>query len=184
LRNIQAMGHEIGLHLDPFDLVRRQGDLIAATAQAADELRGKGLTIEAATLHGDTRASIRARKLRSLDFFQDGAHISTWDSAPPEGDEALTEHFGRYTLAELKAKAGIRFLVETTFGFDGTMIEPIVPLYISDNTRALRISGPKRRRQKEHELEMFRISPTLARSMSKRMREQPFLALFHPQWYW
>ncbi|HEY1707277.1 MAG TPA: hypothetical protein VGG10_03360 [Rhizomicrobium sp.] len=182
LRNIQSMGHEIGLHLDPFDLVRRHGDLLAATAEAADDLRRRGLAIESATLHGDTRNSIRARKLRALDFFEEGAHVSTWDGAPPEGDETLTEHFGRYTLAELKEKTGIRFLVETTFGNDGTMIKPFVPLYLSDNTRSLRFSGPKRQRLRG--VEPFRITPAVARNTAMRLREQPFLALFHPQWYW
>lgn len=182
LRSIEKMGHEVGLHIDPFDLVRRHGDLLAGVAAAANELREKGLSVESATLHGDTRATIRARKLRALDFFEDGKHVSAWDGIAPVGDEQLVEHFGLYSLHELQARSGIRYLAETTFGNAGTMIRPFVPLYISDNTRVLRTSGGRKQRVRGDR--PFRISYVLARRIAGQMRQRPFLALFHPQWYW
>src|SRR6185369_3216254 len=75
LRSIEKMGHEVGLHIDPFDLVQRYGDLLAGVAAAANEFREKGLSVETATLHGDTSSAIRTRALRALDFFADGKHV-------------------------------------------------------------------------------------------------------------
>jgi hypothetical protein len=94
----------------------------------------------------------------------------------------LAEHLGRYSLRALQAATGIRYLAETTFGNAGTMIQPIVPLYISDNTRTLRTSGGRRQRLRGDQ--PFRISHVLARRMAAQMKQRPFLALFHPQWYW
>jgi hypothetical protein len=182
LRSLEKMGHEVGLHIDPFDLLRRHGDLLTGVTAAANEFRERGLSIETATLHGDTSAAIRTRKLRAMDFFEDGRHLSTWDGIPPAGDEQLAEHLGRYSLRDLQARSGIRYLAETTFGNAGSMIRPIVPLYISDNTRFLRTSGGRGQRVRSDR--PFRISYVLARRIAVQMKRRPFLALFHPQWFW
>ena len=54
---LAAMGHEIGLHLDPFHMIREYGDLYKGTADALADMRSRGLTIRAATTSAVSQAA-------------------------------------------------------------------------------------------------------------------------------
>ncbi|HWA03019.1 MAG TPA: hypothetical protein VG819_05755 [Rhizomicrobium sp.] len=182
LRALQDMGHEVGLHLDPFHLVRAHGDLDAGVSAALAELRGHGLSIRAATLHGDTAQHLRARSLFAFDFFGELRFRSTWDGKAPDGEAFLAEHVNRYSFSDLAREHGLRWFAEANFVADGRVLSAQPLAYLSDNRRTVALLNTG-----EGEIAdaaPFRISPEFAARAAGLLRSRPFLALFHPQWLW
>lgn len=179
LRALQDMGHEIGLHLDPFHIVREHGDLSRGIALALADMRARGLVIRSATLHGDTAPHLRARNLLAFDFFQETRFRSSWDGKAPEGEPFLAEHFHRYAFADLAREHGLRWFVETSFVADGEVLTS-QRAYLSDNNQTMLLTGPRR----ICDAAPFRISGAFTTSVAEVLRGTPFLALFHPQWIW
>jgi hypothetical protein len=182
LRDLGAMGHEVGLHLDPFDLIRKHGDLNAGVAAALEDMRGRGLTIRAATLHGDTSAHIRARSLFAFDFFRETGFRSTWDFKPPDGEPIFAEHVGRYSFEGLARDHGLRYFAEANFVADGTILSTQPLAYLSDNRRTMALLNTPG--GEINDAAPFRISDDFASRAADALKAQPFLALFHPQWMW
>jgi hypothetical protein len=186
LRAIADGGHEIGLHLDVFHLIRAHGDLYEGVGTAVEDFHKHGFAIRAATLHGDTRKHILERGLVREDFFEEDAALSKWDGQPPEGEAELVNHIRRYSYRELAARCGIKYLVEERFRHNGVLVSDAPLTYVTDNNRSLearnlpasagttRLVAPQ----------PFRIDERFARSVAGAVRTQPFLALFHPQWFW
>ena len=183
LRELTEMGHEVGLHLDPFDLIRKHGDLNTGVAAALADLRGRGLTIRAATLHGDTSAHIRARNLFAHDFFREMQFRSTWDRQPPVGEPVFVDHAGRYSLAEMARDHGLRYFAEANFTADGEVLTSQPLAYLSDNRRTMALLNVPDYGE-INDTVPFRISDEFASRAADALRTQPFLALFHPQWMW
>jgi len=183
LREAAAMGHEIGLHLDPFDLIRKHGDLNTGVAAALADLRGRGLTIRAATLHGDTSPHIRARSLFAHDFFSELQFRSTWDRQPPVGEPLFVDHVGRYSLAEMARDHGLHYFAEANFVAGGEVLSSQPLAYLSDNRRTMALLNVPGRGE-INDTAPFRISDDFAARAADALKAQPFLALFHPQWMW
>jgi len=183
LRAIADGGHEIGLHLDVFNLLRTFGNLYEGVAAAVDDFHKRGFAVRAATLHGDTRKHLLERGLVREDFFEEDAARSTWDGKPPVGEEYLTEHVRRYSYRTLAQEFGIVYLAEERFRRDGNLIGEAPLTYASDNSHSLQIRNLARGGLLAAP-ERFRIPPEFARTAAEALRAQPFLALFHPQWFW
>lgn len=187
LRAIEGEGHEIGLHLDVFNVIRNHGDLYRGLEILLEDFRRRGFEFRAATLHGDTRAHVIARGLRRLDFFAEDQPISRWDGKPPQGEEYLVDHIGRYSYGELATKFGIKYLSERVFRVDGKLLHDNSLLYASDNARALQILGVPDAQGAFEELtcpEKFRLPAAFTEQAIAKLKEGPFVALFHPQWFW
>lgn len=187
LRGIQNMGHEIGIHADPFCLIREAGNLHKGLQAAIEDLRARGLTIRAATLHGDTREHIKARQLQANDFFREKYRRSKWDGLPPEGEEELAKHTYIYSYRRIANQFGIDYFAEVNFQERGKLLTTEPMMYVSDNARAIRISSiPKDVRSREvvTAQKPFVIDADFIRDATDVLRQRPFLALFHPQWYW
>lgn len=186
LTEIAGLGHEIGLHADPFHLITTHNDLYEGLDAALSELRAKGLAIRSLTLHGDSRPHIKARKLQANDFFSDEFRKSKWDGLPPEGQESLVEHVRRYRHKKIYRKLGIEYIPDVNLVKHGKLITQAPMMYLSDNQRRIRIGNIEARIVKGRTLEapeMFRIEPDFAASAAKVLSQRPFIALFHPQWY-
>jgi hypothetical protein len=176
------MGHEIGLHLDPFHMVREYGDLYKGTEDALADMRGRGLAIRAATLHGDTAVHLRARKLFAHDFFAEMKFRSTWDGEPPSSEPMFAEHVGRYSFKTLAGQYGLRWFAEANFVADGEVLTSQPLAYLSDNRRTIALLNTPGGEINDDV--PFRISSTFADKAAEALKAQPFLALFHPQWLW
>jgi hypothetical protein len=187
LAAIRDMGHEIGLHLDVFNVLKEYGDLYKGLEILLEDFTRRGFPLRAATLHGDTRKHLTERGLRRLDFFIEDRAVTRWDGKPPEGEEYLVEHIGRYSYGELAARFGIRYLSERVFRVDGQVLGGHPLQYASDNARALQVLGVPDARGKYDELTCpapFRLPQSYTREAIARLKQSPFVALFHPQWFW
>jgi hypothetical protein len=187
LRQIRAMGHEIGIHADPFYLIRTAGDFHEGLRKALADFTQRGFAVRTATLHGDTREHIKARQLQANDFFGERYRRSKWDGIPPVGEEELAQHVHRYSHHYIADRLGIRFFSEVNFVRDGELLSERPMLYVSDNRRALRIGSIPESVAPFEELAAqvpFVIDRGFVEQAVAILRRCPFLALFHPQWYW
>ena len=186
LREIRDLGHEIGLHADPFHLITTHGDLYAGLEAALDEFAKHGFAMRALTLHGDSRAHIKARKLQANDFFVDGFRKSKWDGRPPEGQESLAEHVRQYKHRKLYRKLGIEYVADVNLVHKGELIVDSPMMYLSDNQRKLRIGHVEAKAVADRTVEapeLFTITPEFTSIATRALVRRPFLALFHPQWF-
>jgi hypothetical protein len=187
LRQIAEMDHEVGLHFDPFYLIRAHGDLYAGIGAAVAELKERGVKVQTASVHGDTRAHIKACGLQANDFFAEGYRQTKWNGQAPEGETFLAEHVKRYSQAKIAEDHGIRFFVEANFSHMGQLVGEDSPAYLSDNRRQLRVNNLPDEQGNNMLLlaapEPLRITPEFAREVATALKTRPFLALFHPQWY-
>ena len=186
LKEIRGLGHEVGLHVDPFHLITTHNDLYDGLGAALEDFGKRGFAIRAITLHGDSRPHIKARKLQANDFFADGFRKSKWDGVPPEGQEMLAEHVGRYKHRRLFRKCGIEYVADGNLVRNGELIVDAPIMYLSDNHRCMRIGNIDARIVKGRILESpdtFAITREFTAEAAKLLAKRPFLALFHPQWY-
>jgi len=186
LREIRDLGHEVGLHADPFHLITTHQDLYDGLEAALEDFRRHGFAMRTMTLHGDTRPHIKARKLQANDFFADEFRLSKWDGVPPEGQEMLAEHVHRYKHKKLFRKLGIEYVADVHLVEHGELIVRGSMMYLSDNHRRIRIGNiePKLVRGGIVEApDLFSIQPDFIASAARVLIQRPFLALFHPQWY-
>lgn len=181
LRNIEGMGHEVGLHLDPFHLIRAHGDLYLGLARALADMRAKGLALRSATLHGDTAAHLRARNFYAQDFFREFDYRRRFDGAPPEGEAELAAHAGRYSLEALARDHGLVYFAEACFVAGGQVLCRSAMPYLTDNSRTLSLLHAGEDLADERP---FRISEDFADKAARILSKRSFLALFHPQWFW
>ncbi|HVU22313.1 MAG TPA: hypothetical protein VHE09_16405, partial [Rhizomicrobium sp.] len=182
LRELAGMGHEIGLHLDPFHMIREYGDLYKGTEEALADMRGRGLTIRAATLHGDTAVHLRARKLFAYDFFTEMKFRSTWDGEPPSSEPVFAEHVGRYSFKTLAEQHGLRWFAEANFVADGAVISTQPLAYLTDNRKTMMVLNTPA--GDISDAAPFRVSEDFASRAAEALKDRSFLALFHPQWVW
>jgi hypothetical protein len=186
LGEIRDLGHEVGLHADPFHLITTHGDLYAGLEAALEDFAKHGFAIRAMTLHGDSRAHIKARKLQANDFFSDGFRKSKWDGLPPEGQESLAEHVRQYRHRKLFRKLGIEYVADVNLVHRGQLIVESPMMYLSDNQRKLRIGHVQAKAIADRTVEapeLFAITPDFTQKAAEILARRPFLALFHPQWY-
>jgi len=186
LKQIRDLGHEIGLHADPFHLITTHNDLYDGLSNALEDFEKHGFKLRAMTLHGDSRPHIKARKLQANDFFWDEFRKSKWDGVPPEGQEMLAEHVGQYKHKKLFRRCGIEYIADVNLVHEGRLIVETQMTYLSDNQRRLRIGhvvGASKAERTVEAPELFRITPEFTAQAAAVLAKRPFLALFHPQWY-
>ena len=186
LAEIRDLGHEIGLHADPFHLIATHDDLYAGLESALAEFRARGYPMRTMTLHGDSRAHIKARKLQANDFFADEFRKSKWDGIAPEGQEMLAEHVRQYKHRKLYRKLGIEYVADVNLVKKGKLIVRESMMYLSDNQRRLRIGHVPKRVVPSgifEASELFSIPPEFIAQAVEILVQRPFLALFHPQWF-
>ena len=186
LKSICDDGHAVGLHLDPFHLIRTFGDLYLGIEAALADFAKHGFTVRAATLHGDTSAHVGAVGMKAWDFFVEDAARRSWSGDAPDGEAFLADHVGRYSHVELATRFGIAHMAEAHYRHNGELVVPHAVPYLTDNARALQLHnvppdhGPRMIGMDRN----FTIPVEFARDVVPAVRGQAFLALFHPQWFW
>jgi hypothetical protein len=184
LREIQSLGHEVGLHADLFDLIANHGDLYKGLKASVEDMRARGLIIRAATVHGDTRRHIKAVGMQGNDFFKEGFRRSRWNGNPPAGQEFYAEHMRRYSHRKIAKECGLEYFAEVRFLRRGRLISKEQMLYLSDNHRALEIRNIPGRRKNDLTCEKeFGVTPQFTAAAIEALKMRPFLTLLHPQWY-
>jgi hypothetical protein len=186
LKEIRDLGHEIGLHADPFHLITTHNDLYDGIDAVLAEMTEHGFPMRVMTLHGDSRAHIKKHKLQANDFFADEFRKTRWDGIAPEGQEMLAEHVGQYKHKKLFRRCGIDYIADVNLVHQGRLIVRAPMMYLSDNQRRLRIGHVASNAKAERTMEapdLFRITPEFTAKAAKVLAQRPFLALFHPQWY-
>jgi hypothetical protein len=184
LHEIRDLGHEIGLHIDVYDLIRNYGDLHLGLEAVLEQMRRRGFTIRAATFHGDSSPHIKAQRLHANDFFMRSFRWSKWSGKPPAGEEFFAEHVGKYSRRKIWKEFGIEYFSELNFTRRGKRVSRSRLLYVSDNTRTLEISNVGKGVAKLSCAAQFRIDEDWIEKAVDMLAERPFMALMHPQWYW
>ncbi|MEI9932816.1 MAG: hypothetical protein WDM89_20340 [Rhizomicrobium sp.] len=182
LRELVSRGHEVGLHLDPFHMIREYGDLHAGIEAALADMHRRGLAIRAATLHGDTAVHLRARKLFAYDFFEEMKFRSTWDGEAPSSEPIFAEHVGRYSFKTLAEQFSLRWFAEANFVAGGEVLTSQPLAYLSDNRKTMMLLNTPGGDISDEV--PFHISDKFTARAAEALKTQPFLALFHPQWMW
>jgi hypothetical protein len=182
LREIVSLGHEVGLHADLFNLISTYGDLYKGLNEVLADMRGRGLTIRAASVHGDTRRHIKAVRLQGNDFFEEEFRRSKWTGNPPKGEEFFAKHVRRYSHAKIAEQCGLEYFAEVKFLHNGRTISDEHMLYMSDNRRALEIRNIPGGDNLVCDTP-FRITAEFTALAIDVLKRRPFLTLLHPQWY-
>jgi hypothetical protein len=183
LREIVGLGHEVGLHADLFNLISTYRDLYKGLGESLKDMRARGLTIRAATVHGDTRRHIKAVKLQGNDFFEEEFRRTKWTGDPPRGEEFYAQHVRRYSHGKIAQDYGLEYFAEVKFLHNGRQISDEQMLYLSDNRRSLEIRNIP---SSAHNLicdKPFTITPEFTALAIDVLKRRPFLTLLHPQWY-
>ncbi len=182
LREIAGSGSEVGIHIDPFYLIRTHGDLYKGLKIELRRFEDEGIAIRTATSHGDTRAHIKAHKLNANDFFKEERRKTLLDKRPPEGEEFIADHVGRYAYGRLARRHGIAYFAEPSFLHKGKRLNNKTIAYLSDNSHRIAVQNLRGTKRAAAD-EQFRIAAAFTREIVPRLEQQPFIALFHPQWY-
>lgn len=122
LREIEAMGHDIAVHLDLFELFREHGDIVRGANAVIDEMRAKGLSVRGANCHGNTRMW-QAYKIDQRVFFKEFYYeTSGWDPA-------WAPLVARWSWQDIKAE----YWADSAIAVQGQ--PPMTPPYlVSDNS--------------------------------------------------
>jgi hypothetical protein len=181
LREIESLGHEVGIHIDPFHLIATRQNLYTGLDAALQDFRSRGIEVRSATLHGDSRSHIKERKLQANDFFHDGVRKSKWDGKIPKGEAQLAPHIRAYSLLKLAEEFGLSYFPEVNFLRNGKRLTHRPITYLSDNQHAFALRTGSGER---HSLSApYRLDSEFLNELLSSLARQPFLALFHPQWY-
>jgi hypothetical protein len=183
LREICALGHEVGLHADLFNLIATYGDLYKGLDASLKDMRGHGLTIRAATVHGDTRRHIKAVRMQGNDFFEEEYRRSKWTGKPPKGEEFYADHVKRYSHRRIARDLGLEYFAEVKFLHNGQTLSDEQMLYLSDNRRSMEIRNIPGREKSLVCEKPFQITPEFTAQAIAALKLRPFLTLLHPQWY-
>lgn len=122
LRDIEAMGHDIAVHLDLFELYREHGDIVQGANAIIQEMRAKGLNIRGANCHGNTRMW-QAFQIDQRVFFKEFFYeTSGWDPA-------WSSLVSRWSWQDIQAE----FWADSAIAIQGQ--PPMTPPYlVSDNS--------------------------------------------------
>lgn len=93
MRRIQAMGHEVGLHIDPLHLIHdRHLPLRSAIVEIFNRFAAEGISFNIGNAHGNTKFNIRDRNGHSslFEFFEELGRQRDFPVLANLGDEAAT----------------------------------------------------------------------------------------------
>jgi hypothetical protein len=93
----------------------------------------------------------------------------------------------QYSHRRIARQFGIEYFAEVNFLKDGQLLNKEAMMYVSDNARAIRITSVPRALAATEQLsaqKVFTIDAGFIKEAVGVLKKRPFLALFHPQWYW
>jgi len=175
LREIQELGHQIGLHIDGFAMVEEFGDIYRGVEAARSLFRSHGIELKVANTHGNSSYQARLN-FETVSFFKELAErpgVEPWKCE----DEFWLRHYARYRLADMGFEVWADTLLWTRrLGLTRC------DYYVTDNsaclkagdlsTGAFEVIGPK-----------FMITRSLRRRMIRNIRKGSCIWLVHPQFF-
>jgi hypothetical protein len=170
LSRIRDMGHEIGLHIDGFDLVERFGDLGRGIEAARAAFGAHGFTLRVANTHGNSDHQAKF-DFETVNFFKELARPT------PCTDAFWMGHYARYSIAEL----GFRLWADTALWTAQTG-EFLLDYFVTDNSRAIN-AGRMRASSWELEGAHFELSAELRFRLADLVSDGSCLYLVHPQFF-
>jgi len=173
LREIQSLGHRLGLHVDVIDSILRRQDLYSDLTEILTRFSSEGLTLTHGNSHGNTR--FKSLGTRGLDFFSETVRPL---KAPADIDaegRTIFDHLGRYSLKELGDRFGIHYWVDSQIFQDGARLKPTT--YVTDNSRSVTIPVHKLSSKK------FELDESFVAESKRILSKTDSLILLHPQWH-
>ena len=174
LREIQAMGHEIGIHVDPFDSITRYGDLYVGIEKSVDEFRTNGLSVSVGNLHGNTKFSYT--NMTAFEMFAEYDVPRSIGAVPQFAD-----CYAKYSFAEISRRCGLKYWLDGRPMAEGVEVDKKTLIYVTDNTSRMTIWYSGRERQPESD--RFKLNPEFVAESIDCLRGVRSLLLLHPQFY-
>jgi hypothetical protein len=175
LREIQELGHQIGLHIDGFAMVEEFGDIYRGVEAARALFNGEGIEVRLANAHGNSTYQARFN-FETVSFYQELAErpgVEPWVC----NDAFWQGHYSRYRLAEMGFELWADTLIWTReHGLTRC------DYYVTDNSSSLKagdlstgafeVVGPR-----------FAIPKALKRRMIGHLTKGSCIWLIHPQFF-
>ncbi len=175
LREIQALGHEIGLHIDGFTMVEEFGDIYRGVEAARALFRTEGIELKLANAHGNSSYQSRFN-FETVSFYKELAErpgIVPWKCE----DEFWLQHYARYRLADM----GFELWADTLLWTPRHGLTRC-DYYVTDNSTSLK-AGDLSTGQFEVIGPKFKITASLKRRMIANISKGSCVWLIHPQFF-
>lgn len=170
LRQMQRLGHHLGLHVDGFLLVEEFGDLAAGIAATRQAFAAEGIELTVGNTHGNSQYQAKF-DFEPMNFYREVARPT------PCRDEFWMAHYARYSLADL----GFRCWADTAVWAPGSG-ERLLDYFVSDNSTGI-CAGESRKSEWDIVGEKWDLSPSHRRQVADLVRRGSCIYLIHPQFY-
>lgn len=174
LREIQDMGHVLGIHVDPFELIREHGDLMGALEICLAEFSEHGLEVSTGNCHGNT--TYRETGLEPSHFFRETNRGQRDGSDPPTSP--FTPHVSRYSLSVIADRLGLVHWFDSDPRERGEKVGDVA--YVSDNDSRITITGIPGGGARS---DRFTLSEAFVEESISLLGTMDSLFLIHPQFY-
>lgn len=170
LREIEAMGHDIAVHLDLFELFREHGNIVQGANAVIDEMRAKGLNIRGGNCHGNTRMW-QAYRIDQRIFFKEFLYeTSGWDPA-------WSSLLGRWSWQDIK----VDYWADSAIAVrDHSTMTP--PYLVSDNSGTFN-AGSTDAGTWEYVSRKYDIDPEFMAAAVPAISKGVCVYLVHPQYF-
>lgn len=173
LREIQAMGHEIGIHVDPFDLITKHADLYVGIEKSIDEFRANGLRISVGNLHGNTK--FLYTNVTPFEMFAEYGVQRSANAHP-----SFAQLSGKYSFLDIWKRCGLKYWLDGRPIAEGVEVDRKTIVYATDNTSRMTIwySG-----RGQPESDRFNLNPEFVAESIACLSSVRSMVLLHPQFY-
>lgn len=175
LKDIQAMGHQIGVHVDALALANGPSGLMNSLANFLSDLRAAGLSIRHGNAHGNSAMRKELGLSSDLVFSE-----ALTDARRAQLSPAALKYAGQASLKELSSKLGITGWLDTSLYLDGQRL-PHSKYMIGDNYRRLSLYDLDGGTLFEGDL--WQSSRALHERLLDVVSQASCLYLLHPQYY-
>lgn len=170
LKDIAAMGHDLAVHLDLFELFREHGDIVQGANAIIAEFRARGLDIRGANCHGNT-AMWRSYQIDQRLFFKE-FHYETSGWNP-----AWAPLIGKWSWEDVNAD----YWADSSIAVRGR--KPATPPYlVSDNAGTLN-AGSTDASQWEYVSQRYEIDEAFLAAAVPAVSRGVCVYLVHPQYF-
>jgi len=168
LRAIQALGHEVAMHVDGFTLVERYGSVSSGINAAFLEFRVEGIHIRGANAHGNSVA-IHNSNFHPCNFY---VELATKNECQ---DPYWNAHYKKCSIVE----KGFQFWADSSVWIGGGVRK--CGVYFSDN-KGDWVINPGAKSSWKH-FDAVNMTPDSVSAIVDKVKGGSCLYLIHPQFY-
>lgn len=179
LIEIQSYGHEIGLHVDAVDLIRKGSNTNAALREFLQRLREAGIAVRMGNTHGNT--DVRHAWYNPRMVYSEMAPPGKSEDLEPE----LKPLFATESLASISQTLGLEAWVDATIYYEGKQL-PTELFQVSDNYKcvaAYEINSDARSYKTLLKGEQWQLGQQFRSQLVETIKAGECLHLFHPQFF-